>query len=67
MTHDSTPVAIAVDPWMRPEEAAAYARVDAVTIRRACAAKRLRAVKVNNGRVWRVRQSWVDAWLEGMA
>jgi excisionase family DNA binding protein len=58
-------VPTADDSWITLEQAASRARLHVATLRRAIAAKRLRAIRVNGGRVFRLRASWVDAWLEG--
>lgn len=53
------------DPWLTLREAAREVRVGYSTLRKAIDQKQLRAVRVNNARVWRLRRSWLDAWLEG--
>jgi excisionase family DNA binding protein len=58
------PGVLAADPWLTVEDAAARALCRAVTIRRALATGRLRGVRLAGGRRWRLRASWVDAWLE---
>ncbi|HEY7500235.1 MAG TPA: helix-turn-helix domain-containing protein [Vicinamibacterales bacterium] len=49
--------------WFTPAEAASYARVNVVTLRRAVRAGQLRAFRVNAGRNLRFRRSDLDAWL----
>jgi excisionase family DNA binding protein len=49
--------------WLTPAEAATYARVNVVTLRRAVRAGKLIAFKVNAGRNLRFRRSDLDAWL----
>ncbi|MEP7306322.1 MAG: excisionase family DNA-binding protein [Acidobacteriota bacterium] len=51
------------DPWLTLEQAAGHAQVHAVTLRRAIHANRLKAIRVNGGRVYRLRVSWIDAFL----
>ena len=56
------------DPWLSLEASAQLAGdLDPTTLRRAIKAKRLRAVRINGGRVFRLRKSWVDSWLLGSA
>jgi len=49
--------------WLTPHEAADYARVNPVTLRRAVQAGRLPAFRVNAGTRVRYRQEDVDRWL----
>ena len=49
--------------WLTSQEAAAYCRFTAQTIRRAAATGELEAVK-HHGR-WRHRWEWLDQWLDG--
>ena len=49
--------------WLTAAEAADYARVNVVTIRRAVQRGRLVAFRVNAGRNLRFRRSDLDAWL----
>lgn len=56
----------AADPWMTVAEAADYARVSRHTLLDNLRAGACQGAKVTDrpqGR-WRVRRSWVDAWLE---
>lgn len=55
---------LATDPWLTVDDAAARACCRSATIRRALATGRLRGVRLAGGRRWRLRASWVDAWLE---
>lgn len=49
--------------WLTPKEAAAYCRVDEVTLRRAVQRKLLCAFRVNGGKRVRYRVADLDAWL----
>jgi len=49
--------------WLKPREAAEYCRVDPVTLRRAVAAGRLQAFRIDGGRHVRFRVEDLDAWL----
>lgn len=49
--------------WLTAAEAASYARVDRVTLRRAIKSGKLTAYRVNGGRNVRFRQQDLDAWL----
>lgn len=49
--------------WLTPKEAAAYCRVEEVTLRRAVQRKLLIAFRVNGGRRVRYRAADLDAWL----
>lgn len=50
-------------PWLKIEEAAAYARVSQPTIRREVKGGRLKAYRVGGKRALRFRVEDVDAWL----
>jgi excisionase family DNA binding protein len=50
-------------PWLSLPQAAAYARLSLPTLRRAIRSRRLQAVRVNGGRVYRVRVEWIEAYL----
>ena len=52
----------ALSEWVRPDEAAALARVSVPTIYRAMRSGALQAVKLN--RLWRTRTDWVEQWLQ---
>ena len=51
-------------PWLRIQEAAAYARCGRKLLYREIAAGRLRAARVGGRREIRLRQQWIDDWLE---
>ena len=52
------------DPWLSLEDGAKLAgNLHLATLGRAIKSKRLRAVKINGGRVYRLRASWINAWL----
>jgi excisionase family DNA binding protein len=51
-------------PWLRIKEAAAYARCGRKLLYREIAAGRLRAARVGGRREIRLRQQWIDDWLE---
>ena len=50
-------------PWLKVEEAAAYARVSEPTIRREVKGGRLKAYRVGGRRALRFRVEDVDAWM----
>ena len=50
--------------WLSPKLAAAYCKVDVVTLRRAVQRGALRAFKVNGGTRVRYRAVDLDAWLQ---
>jgi excisionase family DNA binding protein len=50
--------------WFNPREAAAYARCNVVTLRRAVRRGLLRAYRVNGGHKVRYRAQDLDRWLE---
>lgn len=61
----TTPVATgSTDPWLDVRAAAAQAGCATKTIYYAIRSRQMRAAKLGGRRVWRVRASWVDAWLE---
>ncbi len=62
-SHNATTQRQSCEAWLTPTQAADHAGVSVATIRRAAQSLRLRGVKVNNGRIWRFRQSDVDLWL----
>jgi excisionase family DNA binding protein len=62
----STPY-VPTDPWLTVADAALVAQVCEKTIRTAIKRGHLRAVRLAAGRAYRVRASWVDAWLETFA
>ncbi len=63
--HEIAPTApILDDPWLTPEQVAEQALVAICTVYRAIKGQKLKAVKINGGRVYRIRQSWAGAWLE---
>lgn len=49
--------------WLTPDEAAAYAKVNVVTLRRAMKAGKLTGYRVNGGRNVRFLQEDIDRWL----
>jgi len=60
------PIAPVTDPWLTLKDAAAEAALNPETLRCAIQRGQLRAIKVNGGHgPYRLRRSWVDAWLEG--
>jgi excisionase family DNA binding protein len=54
------------DPWLTLQDAAAEAQLNSETLRRAIQRGQLRAIQVNGGKHgrYRLRRSWLDAWLE---
>ena len=52
-------------PWLRVTDAAKRARCARSTIYAEVATGRLRASRVGGGRILRIRQEWVDEWLQG--
>ncbi len=52
-------------PWLRIHEAAVYAKCGRKLFYREIAAGRLRAAHVGGRRDIRLRQEWIDEWLEG--
>jgi len=54
-----------IDPWLTLQEAADEAKASAQTLRRAIINGTLRAVKLNRAHRYRLRRSWLTAWLEG--
>ena len=60
------PLPPVVDPWLTLKDAAAEVCLNVETLRLAIQRGQLRAIKVNGGHgPYRLRRSWVDAWLEG--
>lgn len=55
----------AVDPWWTVDEIAADMRISRMTVYRACKNDYLRSIKV--GRLVRIRNSWLNAWLDAGA
>jgi excisionase family DNA binding protein len=51
-------------PWRTVDEAAARAKVSDKTIYRAIADGMLRAARVGGRRAVRLRDEWIDQWLE---
>jgi excisionase family DNA binding protein len=49
--------------WLSPKQAAEYASVDVVTLRRAAQRGTLKAYRIENGRLLRYRVEDLDAWL----
>jgi len=62
MTHQSP-----ASPWRTVEQAAARAQVGKRTIYHEVAAGRLRAARVGGRRELRLRDEWIDLWLEQSA
>ena len=50
-------------PWLDVRGAARRTRTSIITIRRAIHHGKLKATRINNGRVYRIHTSWCDAWL----
>jgi len=66
VTSKYNPSKVADDPWLSLEASAQLAgNLHTATLRRAIKANRLRAVRINGGRVFRLRESWVHGWLLG--
>lgn len=66
LVHDDDyrePAAPAPAPWLSPKEAAIYTGLSVTAVYRACQLAELRHVRVNNGRVIRIRSEWADVWL----
>lgn len=59
-----TPVLDVESPWWRVADAAAYAKVHAAQIFRACSSRQLEHVRIGGRRTIVTRREWVDAWLE---
>ena len=51
-------------PWLTVRQACARAQVSHPVIYRAIATGRLKAVRVDHRRQWRIHFLWLDAWLE---
>ncbi|MFN2444083.1 MAG: excisionase family DNA-binding protein [Vicinamibacterales bacterium] len=58
---------VAPSPWLRIDEAAAYARCGVKLLYREITASRLRACRVGGRRQLLTKAEWVDAWLEASA
>ncbi len=56
--------ASSIDAWLTPAQAAQQIGLHEATIRRAIKRAQLRAVRVGGGRTLRLRQSWLNAWME---
>jgi excisionase family DNA binding protein len=54
-------------PWLRPREAAAYARCSTRVIYQAIRSDRLRAARFGAGRSVVIRRDWVDEYLERLS
>lgn len=52
------------DPWLTLQEGAAEAKASPQTLRRAMLQGDLRAVRLNGTGPFRLRRSWLTAWLE---
>lgn len=65
LTTPDPPPSPADDSWRSFESEAKRVDLHPETLRRAAAAGRLRAYKVGNGRLWRTRPSYTDAWVRG--
>lgn len=55
-------MSLPADPWLTAAEAAEEARCNPYTIREACRRSELSASK--RGRIWLIRRSALDAWIE---
>ncbi|AMY10144.1 DNA binding domain, excisionase family [Luteitalea pratensis] len=64
---ESVMAPVVTDPWLTVQQAAAIAQCDPATVRRGIRSGRLRAIRLQGGRHFRMRQSSVDAWLESFA
>jgi len=53
--------------WRTAKEAATRARTSTKTIYREVSACRLRAARITGRRALRLRDDWIDAWLEGQS
>ena len=51
-------------PWRTVQQAAARAQVSEKVIYRAASSGQLRAARVGGRRALRLRDEWIDAWLE---
>jgi excisionase family DNA binding protein len=56
---------VVADPWLDSGQSAQHVggHTSPTTIVRAAKSGRLRGVRINGGRVWRFRRSWLDEWL----
>lgn len=50
--------------WLNVAEAAEYAGVCRDLIYDACAARRMRHIRIHGRRAIRLKREWIDAWLE---
>ena len=50
--------------WLTVKQAAARAQVSEATVRREVKARRMTATRVGGRRSWRLREEWVDEWLQ---
>ena len=55
-------MSIPSDPWLTAAEAAEEAKAHPHTIREACRRSELKASK--RGKIWLIRRSALDAWIE---
>lgn len=62
-----TAAAAPPSPWLTVAEARARAKCGPRTIYRAIRAGRLKAVQLTRRRELRIRQDWLDAWMEAAA
>ena len=63
MSMRRTVVRSADSPWLDVQSAARHTRTSVTTILRAIRDGKLKATRINNGRVYRIHTSWCDAWL----
>jgi len=55
----------ASDPWLTLNDAARETQISLPVLRRAAQRGQLRAVRINGGHgPYRLRRSWLDAWME---
>ena len=57
----------ASSPWLTAKQAAAYCQTGPRVIYRAAASGQLRAARVGGRRDLRLREDWLDTWLEQTA
>lgn len=62
----ATPTHNTTDPdvWLTLEQGASAAQAHPATLRREIRAGRLRAARLGGRKVFRLRRSWIDEWLE---